>query len=359
MRARGGIVAAQLSALILAAPLGAEQGPPADWDTPTLYQRACAPCHGADGSGLTPEAPNYSNFETLPADFTDPLFNSREPAEDWYLVIAHGGVRLGLSSQMPAYSSLDEKQMRDLVAYLKGMADTRRYPPGELNFLRPVETIKAFPEDEALLIQRYESGSRGEPDALRTTLYYARRFGARYQGEIKLSHLEPDRGPDRDDLELGFKWALRDNLERSSLLSLGLEAEIPLESGRSEELIPYFSFAKGLSDAFTLQGTLRAKLPTDDPDRGEAAFSAVVHWMRSPWPRGVFPAFEWTVAEPLSGGGETASTLLPQLYFGLSKGGHVALTLGFEIPLTGLDYDYRLHGFLLWDVADGPFWSGW
>ena len=44
---------------------------------------------------------------------------------------------------------------------------------------------------------------------------------------------------------------------------------------------------------------------------------------------------------------------------GLSRGGHVALALGVEVPVTGLDYDYRLHAFLLWDFADGPFWRGW
>ncbi len=38
----------------------------------------------------------------------------------------------------------------------------------------------------------------------------------------------------------------------------------------------------------------------------------------------------------------------------------MALAIGVELPLTDdLDYDYRIHSFLLWDIADGPFWKGW
>lgn len=33
--------------------------------------------------------------------------------------------------------------------------------------------------------------------------------------------------------------------------------------------------------------------------------------------------------------------------------------LGVELPIGGLDYDYRGHLFLVWDFADGPFWRGW
>jgi hypothetical protein len=43
----------------------------------------------------------------------------------------------------------------------------------------------------------------------------------------------------------------------------------------------------------------------------------------------------------------------------MSKRGHVSLTAGVEIPLRGADYDWRGHTFLLWDIADGPFWEGW
>jgi mono/diheme cytochrome c family protein len=349
-----------LTVVALGAAATARGQPAAATDAATMYARACAACHGGDGSGLAPDHPLRATLDSPPADFTDPLFNSREPAADWALVIKYGGERLGLSQQMPAFEgALTDEQIDDLVTHVKSLADTARYPPGDLNFLRAIATIKAFPEDEALVINRYAAGDDGSPDSLRTVLYWARRLGARYQTELKLAHIDRDGRSELEEAEIGFKWAVRDNLATMSLFTLGLEAAFPLEDDdASDELIPYFSWAKGLSGALTLQGTLKAKLPVDDVDTGETTLSAILHWMRSPLPRAAFPALEATVTEPF-GRGDTEITLIPQLYFGLTKGGHVALALGVEVPLTDLDYDYRLHSFLLWDIADGPFWKGW
>ena len=269
---------------------------------------------------------------------------------------------MGLSAQMPGFEgALSDERIEELVTHLKSLADAARYPPGDLNYLRPVLTTKAFPEDEALIINRFERGSAPESDSLRTTLYYARRLGARYQGEIKLSHLAPEaESAELDEVELGFKWAVHDDLARESLLTLGLEAAFPIEdSSASEEMIPYFSMAQGVSDSVTFQGQLKAKLPVDEVGDGEARLSGIFHWMPSMWPRSVSPALELAVTEPFDRDRDTEVTLLPQLYFGLTKGGHVAFVIGAELPLTDLDYDYRIHAFILWDIADGPFWVGW
>jgi len=350
-------------ACFAAADLSANQaGGPETWDTATLYQRACAACHGADGSGISPEHPNYATFKRPPADFTDPLFNSREPAADWFLVIKYGGPKIGLSQQMPAYEqALSDERIDELVTYLKTLADAARFPPGDLNFLRPIATIKAFPEDEALILNRYTRNSEDAPDVLRTTLYYARRFGARYQGEIKLDHLNQQGGPDSlGVLELGLKWAVRDNLRRQAIYTLGIEVAIPIEDSEAPDIvIPYFSFAKGISESVTFQGTLKSRLPTSGASDGEVELAGVFHWLSSPWPRSVSPALEFTVTEPFTSDRSTRSTVIPQLYAGLSKGGHVALAVGVEVPLTDLPYDYRIRTFLLWDIADGPFWVGW
>lgn len=351
--------------LFLVRPLGspcfAAEGP-GSWDTATLYAKACAACHGVDGSGLAPDHPNYSNFKPPPADLTDPLFNSREPAADWFLVIKHGGSSIGLSQQMPAYGeALSDQQIEELVQFLKQMVDTSRFPPGDLNYLRAISTIKAFPEDEGLLINRYQKGTDENTDSLRTVLYYARRFGARYQGEIKLAHIDPDDGPSElEELELGFKWAVHDNLAKSVLYTVGVEAAFPIEdSEASDEVIPYFSVAKGISEAVTFQSTVAAKLPVDDAGDGEAKVSGVFHWMPSVWPRSASPALELVLTEPFSGDRDTEFSVLPQLYVGLSKLGHVALAIGVEVPVSDLEYDYRIHTFLLWDIADGPLWGGW
>lgn len=362
---RSSLLAAALLAVIsIPASVWANQQAtsPEDWDAATIYARACAACHGADGSGIAPDHPNYKNFNPPPADLTDPLFNSREPAADWFLVTKYGGKRLGLSDQMPAYGqALSDEKIDEVVVHIKTLADTSRFPPGDLNFLRPIATIKAFPEDEGLIINRFARNSEDKPDVLRTTAYYARRFGARYQGEIKLDYLNQQGGPDSlGVLELGFKWAVHDNLARQMINTLGIELAIPVDDAEaSDVVIPYYSFGKGVSDSVTFQGTLKTRLPTSGADNGEAELTVVFHWMPSPWPRSVSPALEFRVTEPFTSDRDTRFTTIPQLYAGLSKGGHVALAGGVELPISDLPYDYRIHVFLLWDIADGPFWAGW
>jgi mono/diheme cytochrome c family protein len=333
---------------------------PSEMDAAKLYGFSCADCHGAGGGGLTPGSAFYESFESPPADFTDPLFNSREPAADWALVITNGGASIGLSDEMPAFGdAFSDEQVEALVRHLKTFAATDPYPPGDLNFRRGIDTIKAFPEDEALLINRFTDGKEGADDSLRTTIYYGRRIGARHQAEVKVSQVSSGGVNELDEAEIGWKWAIRDNLEAQSLYSLGIEAAFPIDDNdASDEIIPYFSFAKGLSDQFTFQGMMKSTIPVDDTGDGNVKISGIVHWTPSPWPRSLMPALEATLTTPFSSG-KTHATVIPQLYAGLSRLGHVAVAVGVEIPLTDLDYGYRIRSFLLWDIADGPFWGGW
>ncbi|MDP9199847.1 MAG: cytochrome c [Pseudomonadota bacterium] len=103
-----------------------------------LFETTCASCHGSGGSP-DPGNPVVQALEAPPADFTDPLFNSREPALDWELVVKHGGHALGLSEQMPAWSSaFTDAEIAALVAYVKTLAPgSEDYPPGELNLMPP------------------------------------------------------------------------------------------------------------------------------------------------------------------------------------------------------------------------------
>jgi hypothetical protein len=41
------------------------------------------------------------------------------------------------------------------------------------------------------------------------------------------------------------------------------------------------------------------------------------------------------------------------------RGGHVALNIGVEFPLSDQSYNTRYHLNLLWDFADGSFFKGW
>jgi mono/diheme cytochrome c family protein len=351
---RGALVAllAATASLALCSPARAEQP-----DGRQLFVQHCARCHTTSGAGLPDGHPLLDNFARPPADFTDPLFNSMEAAADWGLVVAHGGPSLGLSEQMPAHADrLQPAQLDAVVAHLDTLADTRGFPPGELNFVRAQRSIKAFPETEFLLLGRFGSLADGA-DAWRSTLYHGRRLGKRWQVEGKLSQLSSG-GESEYEAEVGLKWAFLDR-GHWLLLAAGAEAEIPLESSGRTTLIPYLSHASPLGGRFTLQGTLRSHVPTTDVGDGDVELSEVIHWRSTPWRRGVFPGLEAVVAAPLRDDRGWRVSLVPQLHLAMSKRGHVALNLGVELPLTDAADDLRLHAFLLWDMPDGPFWEGW
>lgn len=50
---------------------------------------------------------------------------------------------------------------------------------------------------------------------------------------------------------------------------------------------------------------------------------------------------------------------MPQVRIGLTRGGHVALNLGVELPLSEQPWDERICATLLWDFADGSIFQGW
>ena len=51
-----------------------------------IYSSNCVACHGMSGQADA-DSPVVEALGVMPADFSDPLFNSREPAGDWEMVI--------------------------------------------------------------------------------------------------------------------------------------------------------------------------------------------------------------------------------------------------------------------------------
>jgi mono/diheme cytochrome c family protein len=325
-----------------------------------VFRQSCAVCHGARGR---PDADNpvAMALDPPPADLSDPLFNSREPALDWELVVKHGGHALGLSDQMPAQAgNLTDEEIKAVVAYVKTLAETSDYPPGELNLLLPARTKKAYPEDEIVWHSRWED--RDGADIWRNVLEYEKRIGRRGQGILELVQEDNGFESELEEIEVGYKHALAWNLDQRYLLSGALVAAFPTDDDASVEIIPYLAYATELSPASTLQASGRLILPIDDVDQGTFELAAAMHWVWSDWPRRPVPAIEATAAVPFNpapGEDDVAFTVLPQVRFGLTRGGHVALNLGVEIPLSNQDYDYRAHLTLLWDFADGSFFQGW
>lgn len=325
-----------------------------------VFETVCAACHGSAGQP-DPANPVVQALEPQPANLADPLFNSREPASDWLTVVTHGGPALGLSAAMPAqHNALSEQQIRDVVAYAKTLAPgSEAYPPGELNFFLPVRTKKAYPEDEVVWKSRYTE--QDGHDVWRNVLEFEKRFGKRSMFVGEVIHEDDGEESEITKVEVGAKTVLHWNLARRSILSGAVVVAFPTDGDASDEIIPYLAYGQQFGDATLLQSSLRVIVPVDDADEGEAELAGVVHWRWTERQRAVFPALEVTATAPFEPGDDDAVqwTVLPQLRIGLTRGGHVALNLGVEFPLSDQSYDRRYHLNLLWDFADGSFFKGW
>jgi mono/diheme cytochrome c family protein len=327
----------------------------------TTFETVCAVCHGPTGKADL-SSPVVQALDPKPADLSDPLFNSREPASDWNIVVTHGGPALGLSAIMPAQGAmLSEEEIANVVAYAKTLAPgSEKYPPGELNFFLPVRTKKAFPEDEIVWKGRLTEREPGE-NVMRNVIEIEKRFGKRSMGVLEVIH--EDDGVDNEitKVEAGVKTVLHWSLAQQSILSGALIVAVPTDSEESEEIIPYLAYGKRLSEEWIFQSSARVIVPVNDADQGEVELAGIVHYEWYPRARAMFPALEVTAAVPFDAGDQDSVqwTVLPQVRLGLTRGGHVALNFGVELPLSDQSYDTRYHMVVLWDFADGSLFKGW
>jgi len=85
------------------------------------YALYCASCHGARGDATGPLA---SSLQTRPADHTDGAYMNTVSDDYLFAVIAEGGGALGKSPEMAGWGGmLAEAQIRDLVAFIRSLAD--------------------------------------------------------------------------------------------------------------------------------------------------------------------------------------------------------------------------------------------
>ncbi|MBP2648924.1 MAG: hypothetical protein H6Q77_2548 [Gemmatimonadetes bacterium] len=325
-----------------------------------IFEEVCAACHGTTGRP-DPSNPVVQALDPQPADLSDPLFNSREPTADWHIVVTHGGQALGLSAVMPGQQgALSAEDIQNVVAYAKTLAPgSDKYPPGELNFFLPVRTKKAFPEDE--IVYKARITERDGDNVWRNVIEIEKRFGKRSMGVLEIIHEDDGTDSEITEVEAGAKTVLHWNLERRSILSGALIVAIPTDSDESEEIIPYLAYGKQLNDKAIFQSSARVIVPVDDTGDGEVELAGVVHYLWTDQRRAVYPALEVTATVPFDAEDEDTVqwTALPQVRIGLTKGGHVALNLGVEFPLSDQSYNTRYHLNLLWDFADGSFFKGW
>ena len=337
-----------------------------------IYETFCAKCHGIDGKGNIPEEIKQ-NWDVPPPDFTDEYFNTREPRKDWYAVIKYGGPVRGLSQTMPAFGDVfTDEQIYDVIEHIKSFVDQKKYPQGELNFIRAHYVTKAYVEQEALLIPTYtykfENGHNVSDT--KVLLYYANRFATRFQYEVKLpvqnlkSSVQNTTGI--GDFELGLKYAFYDNYKNLSILTAGFEFSLPTGNeakgfGKGTVVLtPYITGAKGIGEKIELQGSVKIEAPVNKSKGNPELIYGISSTLILPeGKRGIFPGIELLGMKNL-GSSEHMISLVPKIYIALTKRGHLAISIGREVPIYGgTPFKYRYVGFILWDYVDGGIFSGW
>jgi mono/diheme cytochrome c family protein len=86
-----------------------------------LYLTYCSSCHGDKGKG---DGPAASSLPVKPADHTNGAVMNHLPDKFLTEIISKGGSAVGKSALMPAWGSqIKDKQLRDVVAYIRSIAD--------------------------------------------------------------------------------------------------------------------------------------------------------------------------------------------------------------------------------------------
>ncbi len=303
-----------------------------------LYAGWCARCHGADARG-TPAA--SVRTDVPPADLASCLVSTAETEDQWIGIVTRGGAAFGLSLDMPAYGDgATAEQIRTVVRYVRSLCRERGWPPGELNFPRPFLVEKAFPESEVIVAAH---GSAQD-------LIYERRIGRRAQVEGVFSTVFDSLDRPFDGVTVALKYNLWHSLERRALASVGLEATPALGRRDRWELEPFA--AAGIErSGVVLQGEVLGGW-----EEAEGLSGASVR-LGAGWEMGRFvPMLEarWDLPRDA----EQQLAFYPQVWFQLSRLGHIAASVGTELPATE-PRRAKLAAFLLWDFADGPLFRGW
>lgn len=270
--------------------------------------------------------------------------SSAEPEDLWVDIIRRGGAAYGLSLDMPAYSEAgSEEQFRALVRYLKSLCAERGWPPGELNFPRPFLAEKAYPENEWVIV------AHGDAQAF----IYERRFGRRLQLEAEARTALDGMDKPFTGVTAAAKYNVWHSLPARALASLGVEITPPVGREERWELEPYVAAGVEGPGGFVAQGEVVTVF-----EEGEGL-------ARTMWRAGVgrpvgrfVPMLEAGLTVPT--GGENTLALYPQSWIQLSRLGHVAASVGLEVPVAGPgSRSALLTLFVLWDYGDGGLLRGW
>jgi mono/diheme cytochrome c family protein len=93
------------------------------------YATYCSGCHGETGKG---DGPAAASLSVKPANHNDGAVMNQLPDKFLFEVIAKGGQAVGKSPFMPGWDNqLKEKQIRDVIAYVRSLASPPYNPSGK------------------------------------------------------------------------------------------------------------------------------------------------------------------------------------------------------------------------------------
>ena len=313
--------------------------PPSPGDTgAVLYAKWCSSCHGADARGVSK---GMTHLAVPAADLASCPNSSSETEEQWVGIVRSGGDAYGLSMDMPAFGeAASEDQLVSIIRYVRSLCTNKAWPPGELNFPRVFLSEKAFPENELVLVNHDREQE----------IIYEKRFGPRVQIEAEARSVF-DGGSVFDGVTAAFKYNVWHSAKPLAIATLGTEVTPPVGRQTDWEFEPYVAFGGSPGGALSIQGQVVATI--------ENQFVGTTFKLGGGYQVGRFvPELEagWTVPR----GAPQELALYPQLWMQLSRLGHVAASVGLEVPTAGPGTRVpRLIAYLLWDFGDAPLRVGW
>jgi len=314
---------------------------PVDSSAAALYRSWCAQCHGADGRG---EAARQTHLAVRPANLAECKTSTAETEAGWTDSVREGGAAFGLSLDMPSFGeAATPEQLRAVVRYVRSLCGERGWPPGELNFPRAFLAEKAYPENEAVVTAH--GGGQG--------YVYERRIGRRAQLEASARTVFDSAGRPFDGVTGALKYNVWHSAARHAIASVGLETTPPVGRQDVWTVEPFGAVGANPLPALFIQGELGSSW---EDGAGVTGFSYSLGIGRAVGR--LVPMLE--VGGGVPRGSESTVSLVPQVWFQLSRLGHVAGSLGVELPVRGPEPRHpRLTAFVLWDFGDAGLFKGW
>jgi mono/diheme cytochrome c family protein len=348
----------------------------------SIYEAACAACHGSTGEGTPTAVAGFDQPDTFPhfnkCDETTPEFTS-----DWKAVILQGGAARGFSHIMPSFGGvLTSKQADEVIAYLRSLCPDTAWPLGELNVPRAFITEKAFPESETVVTSAINAQG---PAGISNELVYERVLGKRDQLEIAVpfqwARLQGGGSAGGlGDVAAGVKHVIfssvhppRDGPFSDSTGSiLSVQGEVLLPTGSTAHGFgsgyPGLGLFAAYDQVFPAQTFMQVQAGVELPLR-------TTHVARSAYVRTAFgktfaeggatgrlwsPMLEVVANRDLTHGAVTDYDVVPEFQVTLNRRQHVRAALGYLVPVNDTAGRPRqIEFYVLWDWFDGGLLEGW